>query len=145
MTNLELREAVATKVMGAEWERDSLFVAEQVDTEHRDGEWRSWDYFPTMEAALASIKSMPKRSRARAFARVEMEPAYESDIAAAWLVVEKMRERGWTDFQLSQVASGDWLCLFIDRDRKFGGASRASQASSAPLAICLAALESAHE
>lgn len=61
-------------------------------------------------------------------------PRYSTDIAAAWLMVEKMRETGrYFHLEFSTIR-GDWRCEFgtePDIDRT---------ARTAPLAICLAAL-----
>ena len=53
---------------------------------------------------------------------------YSADIAAAWLVVDHLRLRGF------ELRYGDdlWVC-------RFGSAK--AEAASAPLAICLAALQ----
>ena len=63
-------------------------------------------------------------------------PAYSTDIAAAWQVVEELHRRfpdltievGWSH------ETRQWFCQDYD-EMNFGGAG-----SSAPLAICLAAL-----
>ena len=56
-------------------------------------------------------------------------PCYSTDIAAAWLIVEKMRN---PDFRLSK--DGDWACCFG------GTISYCGFADTAPLAICRAAM-----
>ena len=61
--------------------------------------------------------------------------AYSTDIAAAWQVVEKLKERG---FGFWLTASGD--CWFEDSNG-WRITSKADGSNSVPLAICRAALE----
>lgn len=61
---------------------------------------------------------------------------YSTDIAAAWEVVEKMREDG--DLRIEEYAEG-WLVV----SRLSDGREVDGQATTAPLAICLAALSAA--
>jgi hypothetical protein len=57
---------------------------------------------------------------------------YSTDIAAAWLVVEKMRER---NVEVSVYTfAGDWMAQIT------GAMGALARESSAPLAICRAAL-----
>lgn len=66
-------------------------------------------------------------------------PHYSTSIADAWLVVERLCDDGWT-FELTnseQPAAGFWLLGGI-RGR---WALRYSNADTAPLALCLAALK----
>ena len=57
---------------------------------------------------------------------------YSSDISAAWLVVEKMLERGYW-LTLEQNLSDCWQATFSDE-------YSADHEATAPLAICRAAL-----
>lgn len=57
---------------------------------------------------------------------------YSTDIAAAWLVVEKLRGR-WP-VEIMTPAPGGYSCLV-------GGLFAMGNGATAPLAICLAALE----
>lgn len=73
-------------------------------------------------------------------------PAYETDVAAAWQVVEFMREKK-KRLRLYERERGDWFAEFmpteIGQDYQLGCA-----ASTAPLAICMAfvaAMENNHE
>lgn len=75
-------------------------------------------------------------------------PAYSTKIAAAWSVVEVMRERGWT-ISLEDWGREDpaWLCVFDHRDYgefSNGGDDDNSlgehRDTTAPEAICRAAL-----
>lgn len=62
-------------------------------------------------------------------------PAYSTDIAAAWLIVEWMRERGW---------DGDVMWGEGGHDARFtcaDGRARRAFAKTAPEAICRAALQ----
>lgn len=59
-------------------------------------------------------------------------PRYSTDIAAAWEVVEKMRERRESVFEMARPVGSGYLCNFIFNGTKEFG-------DTAPLAICLAA------
>lgn len=63
-------------------------------------------------------------------------PTYETDIAAAWQVVEKMRERGWSMDLTTRRHGGLTTIEMFDADGTFVTA----EAATAPMAICLAAL-----
>jgi len=73
--------------------------------------------------------------------------SYSTDIAAAWQVVEKLSER----FMLSldelhpkakdgSERHGRWTARFMDTDPSRGGSWLSGECSTAPLAICRAAL-----
>jgi hypothetical protein len=64
-------------------------------------------------------------------------PHYSTDIAAAWEVVEKMTENPEPHFELSKDRAG-WHAGF-DPDRPFKRVT--AKATTAPLAICLARLD----
>jgi len=64
-------------------------------------------------------------------------PAYSTDIAAAFQVVEAMRAGGW-HFTVGSVTVGPGACVDffrLDRNQEFS-----TTAESSPLAICRAAL-----
>ena len=64
-------------------------------------------------------------------------PAYSTEIAAAWQVVEKMMERGWYLFLDTAGFDGEeWRAQFRDPESRFAR----GEAATAPLAICRAAL-----
>lgn len=63
-------------------------------------------------------------------------PPFSTDVGWAWKVVEWMRELGWC-FGLKDDASCDWLAKFDN----LSGQVWYGRAETAPLAICLAALE----
>lgn len=63
-------------------------------------------------------------------------PNYSTDIAAAWKVVEKMRETPKPFFSLAWYISGRWGAAFLGHD----DGTDAEMADTAPHAICLAAL-----
>jgi hypothetical protein len=70
---------------------------------------------------------------------LEVVPHYSTDIAEAWRVVEKMREKGWDVMVDTTGYPGEeWRCLMWqgERERWIPAA-----AQSAPMAICLAALK----
>jgi hypothetical protein len=64
-------------------------------------------------------------------------PPYSSDIAAAWLIVEKMRKHDWS-VTIGQHIDLSWRCKFTDDETLIEVISTAPTASEA---ICLAALE----
>lgn len=70
-------------------------------------------------------------------------PAYESDIAAAWLVVERMREKGY-EMMLSNGngPTHEWDCELMPLVNSpfMSLPCVLGQADTAPLAICRAAL-----
>ena len=69
-------------------------------------------------------------------------PKYSTDISAAWEVVEKMWQLGWWATVQHQCVDGTWECDFYKgNDRMKGKDWYSSLASSAPLAICSAALQ----
>lgn len=73
-------------------------------------------------------------------------PRYSADIAAAWRVVEELAPSGADGFPagrftfvLSMDGTAGWYARFSGLVRESEGGS--GQAASAPLAVCLAALE----
>lgn len=77
---------------------------------------------------------------ARSCSRCESAcPHYSTDIAAAWLVVEKMREGRWKHFRIEYWVDS-WAVLqdYIPGVAAWGQSTRAD---TAPLAICRAALK----
>ncbi len=71
-------------------------------------------------------------------------PAYSTDIAAAWLVVEELRARGiWLE-ELSGRYETSYRAGFSWRDPERGVRYQQAMADTAPLAICRAALEALH-
>ena len=77
----------------------------------------------------------------RAYYLVEWPPRYSTDIAAAWQVVEKLLEvLPYQDIHLEHLEWTGWAvgtCF----DKSEGGWDDWVYADTAPLAICLAALE----
>ena len=73
-------------------------------------------------------------------------PAYSTDIAAAWPVVDELRERGW-HMELDNRGT-DWSVLFLQYKEPMPDCpwqlvtdEVAASAPTAPRAICLAALK----
>lgn len=67
-------------------------------------------------------------------------PAYSTDIAAAWEVIEKMRAKGWGYELFSMAGSTQHEATFghpSDRTK-----DAAAETDSMPLSVCLAALRS---
>lgn len=122
-------------------------------TETQGADWRTLNAGRELDAAVAErVMGWTRthethrlhgrtylRGAAPATGRLQAVPAYSTDIAAAWLVVEKLREHGWFPSVQAQEECGQlggrWLCevdprfSFIDGD-----------GSTAPLAVCRAAL-----
>ena len=76
-------------------------------------------------------------------ARRQTVPDYSSDISAAWLVVEKMRERGFTLSIHTDYIVNDCLyeyCCIVWTNTGGRDFSFEIGAETAPLAICRAAL-----
>ncbi len=125
MDSRELDALIAEKVMGL-----TLAVS---DKAWSDEDWLGSDY-PTKSNVLAIVTDAERGSL------VPMRrviPPYSTDIAAAWLVVERMRGDFMLDLQDHIVY---WSADFL-RSRPGGIKQVAFQAPSAPLAICLAALK----
>lgn len=74
-------------------------------------------------------------------------PEYSTDIAAAWVVVEKLRESKKT-IALSSVYHQtanpywSWICRIEWTDKRLGYQTSIGLSESVPHAICLAALDS---
>ena len=64
-------------------------------------------------------------------------PAYSTDIAAAWRVVERLRERGWSVVVESHGKHREWTCWVQDDTEN---EPVMPDADTVQLAICLAAL-----
>ncbi len=68
-------------------------------------------------------------------------PSYSTDIAAAWTVVERMRELGWRMLLENWVSSDDaYAAFFHPQDRYRYGNHIGVTDDTAPVAICRAAL-----
>lgn len=65
------------------------------------------------------------------------EPHYSTNIAAAWLVVEKLRKTWAIELHSRE---GVWNCLVEEGDEVTAHYIATKEAETAPLAICLAAL-----
>jgi len=72
---------------------------------------------------------------------IHLIPRYSTDIAAAWLVVEKMRETRW--IEVHSTIDGEWAAFYtpIGTTDMNQAIHEYAKASTAPLAICLAALK----
>lgn len=90
-----------------------------------------WDEYKTCPMYIPSGK--PRRTHA--IDAIPLPP-YSTNIGAAWLVVEKMRERGFEMYLESDHGMpGRFYCSFHDSD-----GCKSGMGDSAPEAICLAAL-----
>ena len=122
MTDFELREAVAREVMGLAANRAKVVMRYTPDG-------RARGYEPDPHGAYLAVGDD------------ECLP-YESDIAAAFEVVEKMHARG-CDVTMTHTreAGGMWGCEFNPYSGPDEGAEYTACAKTAPRAICLAALQ----
>jgi len=134
MEDLEIRKAVAVEVVG--WKQ--RWVVESYVGLHFDS------------GAITTHKQFYDEKEARKFfdcqdqvapyprMHTEGPPAYESDIAAAWLVVEKMRADGF-GFELDYGPTDASVCYatFTHMALRVFAHERLKPA---PLAICKAAL-----
>jgi hypothetical protein len=70
-------------------------------------------------------------------------PSYSTDIKTAWEVVEKMLSQGWHFNLECEPESGESPCAMFYRGRDSYGErdAHSMSATTAPLAICLAALK----
>lgn len=66
-------------------------------------------------------------------------PAYSTDIAAAWLVVENLREQGAHIIPIVGTANECSISTIASRERQYDDFH--AEADTMPLAICLAALK----
>jgi hypothetical protein len=73
---------------------------------------------------------------------IHIIPHYSTDIAAAWQVVERMRDQGWTSHytDLSLDSREPWHSWHFTGTTPPNGPTLSAQASTVPHAICLAAL-----
>ena len=74
-------------------------------------------------------------------------PSYSTDIAAAWLVVEHLKSRGWSVRLSNKTVDWCWWCYVYDYRSENAKAEATVQEETAPLAICraaLAAVEASH-
>ena len=128
----ELDARIAEKVMGATWKRH----------DGATGDWLAFDHADAMltQNRPVSLWVLAARTERGVQAWPECR-AYSTDIAAAWLVVEKMRADGFM-FRINATADDagveTWAARFwtLDRDDDFCD----RYAATAPHAICLAAL-----
>lgn len=118
--NTELNERIAVEVMGYHWHTDKYLsvprLARTVNKTDDQGNTYPWN-----ELMLGGV------------------PDYSGNIAAAWQVVEEMISRNYELGELQFDKARQWFCIFErDTDHEYGF----SQAQpTAPLAICLAALD----
>lgn len=130
LTGRELDAEVAVKVMG--W---SMY--------HYDKDYADNCYWMLMDGdcnPVAEIKRTPagfdtgeRKTEAEAWADC---PAFSTDIAAAWQVMERMVSRGWWPLVQLDDHAEKWICQFQDQY----GEGFSDEAKTAPEAICRAAL-----
>lgn len=120
----ELDAMIAERVMGAKWEaigdngRTLLCIGSEASGDRRNLAWRKPDQ------CLMTLFSLPP---------------YSTSIAAAWEVVEKMTKDGRAVFIDSAGFDPEMWRVCVSADDPEG--QLPSEAATAPLAICLAALE----
>jgi Phage ABA sandwich domain len=73
---------------------------------------------------------------------ISLVPHYSTDIAAAWLLVECLRDEGWLLSITPDEPGGGWAVQYKPKERNLHGWERAD---TVPLAICRAALAARKE
>lgn len=123
---------VAEKVMGFRWRRpiQPLLI----------GYVHYAALLPLDAPADGRITTTPDDEALTACVRViDAVPCYSTNISAAWLVVEKLREMGWANISVSNFHAPEWGCtLWREPDSDY---DEWADAPTAPLAICRAALQ----
>lgn len=134
----ELDAEVATRVM--EWEREALPPASDYGPTTR----AYWVDRKTKRRMLSEMGTSGRTWDNRAFRRNSRIWSPSTSIADAWEVVEKLMADNWM-LDMGWGKPDWWVCFFapddIDRLAYRGEAEAFSRAPTAPLAICLAALE----
>lgn len=93
--------------------------------------WRYREYYLDGKSTMGWFQSNGN------FADLDRVPSYTTDIAAAWMVVEKMSGGRSDNFSIHRTG-GRYGCRF--RDIESADKPEFSEADTAPMAICLAAL-----
>lgn len=118
LSDRELDALVAEKVMGWKKAPNGAWMSYEKDA-FGNGGWKSHATWKA-NASVSAVRFTPS-----------------TDIAAAWQVVEKMKERQW-NFTIADLVKNKWRA-------EFGGSRKHKQtwedADTAPRAICLAALK----
>lgn len=133
----ELDAAVAERVMGWDW-FTAVNVNVLVPPEHHWRVQRSW-HIPGKHGEEDDIDSARFYDSRNGGKQAPVVPAYSTDIAAAWAVVEKLYDQGW---RLEIM----WGRLFWVEFQRAHAIAQAT-APTAPEAICraaLAAMEKTH-
>lgn len=149
-TTRERDAIVAGKVMGWEWlERSNheqgQYVWRKAIFPPEGEEWIRWNFNPR-EWRKASDDTPPFSDWDRCSGqrdddgklgskRIMGLPHYSTSIADAWLVVEKMREKGHNCQIEASAAQPEWIACFLTPH-----GYREGRAPTAPAAICLTAL-----
>lgn len=135
----ELDALIAEKVMGWVWRRGEHWDITSVPGDRQLHLLESDDEIRQQRPGeFTSIGDWPPQDGRIIWSHM---PAYSTDIAAAWLIVEE-RPQGWSLYTLCDIQQDDeaWQCD-LWRKSKTGEFEYVSAiGSSAPHAICLAAL-----
>lgn len=129
----ELDALVAEKVMGWAWRKWNVSGSEEPVKALFPPTWAQWVGTEPCDAGSPIRRAVGTEGRIR---------PYSTDIAAAWLVVEKMATDGWfPEVQFNNWGAESWNATFsrLTSDPREGYASH--HAASAPVAICNAALK----
>ena len=133
----EINELIAVHVMGL-----IHYVGDEVPSGH------AHYYLKPEEIPEVWLKELPNRDFERYCKQCGDMPDWSGDIAAAWEVVEKMRENGWhtrIDVLLEGRYMAEIYCNYGPCE-KHGNGTRSwhggeAEANSTPLAICRASLK----
>lgn len=130
----ELDAAVAERVMGWEW-FTAVNVNVLVPPEHHWRVQRSWR-IPGKHGEEDDIDSARFYDSRNGGKQAPVVPAYSTNIAAAWLVVEELTAHGLR-LSLDMFGGDPWWAEFADERWERGAQATAP---TAPEAICRAAL-----
>ena len=146
-TDLELNARVAVKVMG--WR----LIRHEASTHHGSHWTKDWydAHIPDPDGRNGRFWSAPHDEYPRPRAASSWSPA--TDIAAAWLVVEKMSEgdwelrldRGGVAAVLVPLEKKAWRAAFLRRNEDGWSEEHLTTNASVARALCLAALEAVGE
>lgn len=126
----ELDAEIAEKVHGAAWTLAS-------DVDRHVCEIRKCG--KPLETLTLGGRTFAFRHAGGEITATDLMPRYSSEVGAAWLVVERMQERGCRlvlESQYHSVDLGEFSAVF---HKRMAG-RKPVEARTAPLAICLAAL-----
>lgn len=137
MENCEIDALIAEKVMGWKWVKRT-----DLNRDPKHPGFTSWTRYlakePLAEWQVLAETELPIESNLGVGI-----PEYSTDISAAWLVVEKIKNIGTRGFQMNYEKNIWWVgCVnHGDNGERELYSHQHGEAETLPLAICLAALK----